>query len=263
VPADTPIPITLVASGTATAAAAVYRHIEAECRRRFPGHPVELAFSSRAIRQRAEARDGHRMATPAAVLERLARSGHQKTVVQSLHLICGIEFHHMVWEAVRSPLEIHLGLPLLAHPEDFDAVLDGIAAICPPSAQEGLVLVAHGTDHPAWMTYALLAQRMTARFGPRVQLGQVKGAPAPSEVAARLAEAGCRQVHLRPFMLVAGAHFMKDVAGDRPSSWQSRLEQQGLRVIPQAEGLGTHPTTMALVCRHIEAALAAPPLELE
>ena len=202
------------------------------------------------------------METPEAVLERLVQSGLRKAVVQSLHLICGLEFHQMVWKAAQSPLDIHLGLPLLSHPDDFAAVLDWIADIRPPGEEDALVLVGHGTKHPAWMAYALLDRMITERFGDRVFLGQVKGEPTSSAVAARLMATGCRRVHLRPFMLVAGAHFMKDVAGDRPDSWQTQLERQGLTVIPEEDGLGTHPAAIALFGRHIEAAMAASPLKL-
>jgi sirohydrochlorin cobaltochelatase len=258
-----PMPVVLVASGTATKAFDTYRRIEAECRHRFPDHSFHLAFSSRAIRRQARQAEGPQMATPEAVLDRLVRSGHRNAVVQSLHLICGLEFHQMVWQAAQSDLEIHLGLPLLAHPDDFETVLDWIADVHPPNDEDGLVLVGHGTAHPAWMTYALLDRMITARFGERVFMGQVKGDPTPSMVAARLMSTGCRRVHLRPFMLVAGAHFMKDVAGDRPNSWQTQLERRGLTVIPKEEGLGTHPAVIALFGRHIEAAMGASPLKLD
>jgi sirohydrochlorin cobaltochelatase len=261
--ADAPLPIVLVASGTATAASATYDQIEAECRRRLPDHPVHWAYSSRAIRRRMRTKTGEAPATPEKVLQQLSRSGCRRAVVQSLHLICGIEFHHLVWQTARCPLEVHLGLPLLAHPEDFDAVLDWVEGIRPTAAEEALVLVGHGTEHPAWMAYALLAQGLAARFGHQVLLGQVKGDPAPATIAKRLSAGGYRRVHLRPFMLVAGAHFMQDISGRRPTSWQSQLEEHGLTVLPQAEGMGSHPATSSLFCRHIKEALRRPPLHFD
>lgn len=261
--AENTIPIVLVASGTATAATATYRRIEAECRRRLPGHPVHWAYSSRAIRRRMRAQTGEAPATPEKVLEQLSLSGCRRAVVQSLHLICGIEFHHLVWQAAHSPLEVHLGLPLLAHPEDFDAVLDWVDGIRPTVAEEALVLVGHGTEHPAWMAYALLAQGLTARFDHQVLLGQVKGEPTPAAIASRLSAAGYRRVHLRPFMLVAGAHFLQDISGQRPTSWQSQLEAHGLAVLPQAVGLGNDAVVGTLFCRHIRDALSRPPLHLD
>jgi sirohydrochlorin cobaltochelatase len=257
-----PTPIVLVASGTTTAASATYRRIDAECRRHFPEHAIHWAYSSRVIRRRVRDHSGEVLPTPQAVLESLRRDGCRRAVVQSLHLICGIEFHRLVWQAAHSPLHIHLGLPLLASPEDFDALLEWVAAVRPAAEGEALVLVGHGTAHPAWMAYAVLAQRLHERFGETVFLGQVKGRPSPEGIADRLAAAGCRRVHLRPFMLVAGAHFMQDIAGPQAASWQSRLAGRGLEVSAAAEGLGAHAIPVGIFCRHIAAALAGRPLDL-
>lgn len=260
--ADTRTPIVLVASGTTTRAADTYAQIEAGCRAQFPEHPIHWAYSSRAIRKQIRARRGEMPPTPASVLEGLYRAGGREVLVQSLQLITGIEFHHLVWQAAQSPLTIRLGLPLLSHPEDFADILDWIATIAPAARQDALVLVGHGTAHPAWMAYALLARQIDDRFGPRVQLGQIKGAGDPSAIAARLISAGCRRVILRPFMLVAGAHFMQDLAGDQPAAWKNRLTREGLTVEPVAEGLGAHPSVVAIFCRHIRTALQDRPLEL-
>lgn len=257
-----PIPIVLVASGTTTAASATYRRIDAECRRHFPEHAIHWAYSSRAIRRRLREDTGAVLPTPQAVLEGLRREGGARAVVQSLHLICGIEFHHLVWQAAQSPLHIHLGLPLLASPEDFDTLLEWVAAVRPSAEGEALVLVGHGTAHPAWMAYAVLEQRLARRFGATVLLGQVKGEPSPDAIADRLVAAGCRRVHLRPFMLVAGAHFMQDIAGPQAASWQSRLAGQGLDVSATAEGLGADALPIGIFRRHIAAALAGRPLDL-
>ncbi|MGD9097864.1 MAG: sirohydrochlorin cobaltochelatase [Desulfobacterales bacterium] len=256
-------PIILAASGTATAAADTYDRIEARCRQAFPGHPIHWAYSSRAIRRRIHARTGEAPPTPANRLDHLYASGDRNAVVQSLHLICGIEFHHLVWEAARRPMEIQLGLPLLSTPEDFESLLDWIAAVLPSGSHEALVLVGHGTEHPAWMTYALLAQMITARFGRRIVVGQVKGDPSPAVVGERLLAAGCRRVTLRPLMVVAGAHFMADIAGEQAGSWQTQLSQRGLAVTSVAEGLGAHPAIIDIFMRHIATAMKSRPLDLD
>ena len=259
---DAKTPIILAASGTATAAADTYQRIEASCRQAFPGHPIHWAYSSRAIRRRIQARTGDAPPTPKQRLDQLYQSGCRSAVVQSLHLICGIEFHHLVWEAARGPMEIQLGLPLLSTPEDFESLLGWIAAIQPSASDEALILVGHGTAHPAWMAYALLAQMMTARFGGRIVLGQVKGDPSPTVVADRLLMGGYRRVALRPLMLVAGAHFMEDIAGGQADSWKSQLSRRGLTVAPVAEGLGAHPAVIEIFMRHIAAAMQSRPLDL-
>lgn len=260
--ADAPIPIVLAASGTATTASGIYQQIEARIRQSFPGHPIHWAYSSRAIRRRMREQTGERPATPQSVLDQLQRSGCRRVIVQSLHLIGGIEFHHLAWQAAHSPLEVLLGLPLLSHPEDFDDVLDWLETVRPPAKDDALVLVGHGTAHPAWMAYALLSRKIADRFDNRILLGQVKGDPTPSAIAGQLGDAGCRRVDLRPFMLVAGAHFMQDIAGEQPASWRSHLMRQGLTVTPVAEGLGIYPAIVAVFERHIRTALNGPPLRL-
>jgi sirohydrochlorin cobaltochelatase len=260
---DDQIPIVLVASGTATAAAATYRRIENGCRQHFPGHPFHWAYSSRAIRLRMQATSDEAPATPGSVFDQLYQSGCRRVVVQALHLIGGTEFHHLAWTAAHSRLKIHLGLPLLSHPADFDSVLEWIETVGPSAVGEALVLVGHGTTHPAWMAYDLLARRIATRFGPRVLLGQVKGDPSPSAVARLLVAADCRRVWLRPLMLVAGAHFMQDIAGERSASWRAQLTQQGLIVTPVDEGMGSHPSVIDVFARHIREALNRRPLKMD
>ena len=183
-------------------------------------------------------------------------------VVQALHLIGGTEFHHLAWTAAHSRLKIHLGLPLLSHPEDFSDVMDWMATLIPPDAREALVWVGHGTAHPSWMTYDLLIRRMRDCLQERVLLGLIKEGPGPGQVARILKQADVRRVTLRPFMLVAGAHFGQDIARERSGSWKTELETAGLVVAPRAEGVGLEPAIQAIFVRHIQAALTARPLDL-
>jgi sirohydrochlorin cobaltochelatase len=256
------IPIVLVASGTATAASETYRKMDTVFRRHFPAHEICWAYSSRAIRNRVRAQGGEELKTPAAVLDDLAARGCRKVVVQSLHLICGTEFHHMVWAVARSPLAVTIGLPLLSQPEDFNDVMGWMATLVPQDAREALVWVGHGTAHPSWMAYDLLIRRMRDRLQERVLLGLIKEGPGPGQVVQILKMADVRRVTLRPFMLVAGAHFGQDIARERSGSWKTELETSGFVVTPRPEGIGLEPAIQTIFVRHIEAALTAKPLDL-
>ena len=258
----TAIPIVLVASGTATAASQTYQRMDAAFRRHFPDNEICWAYSSRAIRRRIQAQGGRDLATPASVLADLYQRGYRQVAIQSLHLICGQEFHQMVWEAAQSPLSIKIGLPLLAHPDDFDALLDWMAGRLPENARDALVMVGHGTAHPSWMTYEVLARRLGDRFGHQVCLGLISKGSGPDQVVRIIQKGGFRRVVLRPFMLVAGAHFSRDIAGDRPGSWKTELESAGFTVFPEAQGLGADPAIQRIFVRHIRAALKSDPLIL-
>ena len=258
----TAIPIVLVASGTATAASETYQQLDAVFRRQFPAHEICWAFSSNAIRKRIKAQGGRDLETPAAVMDDLVARGYRQAVVQSLHLICGQEFHHMVWEVAKRPLAVKIGLPLLSHPEDFNDVTAWMATLAPPHPREALVMVGHGTAHPSWMTYDVLARRLHDAFEQRILLGLIKGDPGPEQVARTLAQADFRRVTLRPFMLVAGAHFGQDIARERSGSWKTELEKAGLTVMPQADAMGLEPAIQEIFIRHIEVAMTTNPLDL-
>jgi len=258
----TAIPIVLVASGTATAASATYQQMDAAFRRQFPAHEICWAYSSNAIRKRIKEQGGRDLETPAAVLAALVARGYRQAVVQSLHLICGQEFHHMVWEAAKSPLAVQIGQPLLSQPEDFKEVTDWVATLDRQHPREALVMVGHGTAHPSWMTYDVLARRLYDAFQQQVILGLIKGNPGPVRVARELKQAGFERVTLRPFMLVAGAHFGQDMARERSGSWKTELEKAGITVMPRAEGMGLVPAIQKIFVRHIEAALTTNPLDL-
>lgn len=258
----TAIPIVLVASGTATAASETYQEMDAVFRRQFPDHEICWAFSSNAIRKRMKAQGGRDLETPAAIMADLVARGYRQAVVQSLHLICGQEFHHMVWEAAKSPLVAQIGLPLLSHPEDFHDVTAWMATLAPPHPREALVMVGHGTAHPSWMSYDVLTRHMHEAFEDRVLLGLIKGDPGPEKVVRRLNQADIRRVTLRPLMLVAGAHFGQDIAKARSGSWKTELEKAGLAVMPRADGMGLEPAIQKMFIRHIEAAMTTQPLDL-
>ncbi len=53
--------------------------------------------------------------------------------------------------------------------------------------------------------------------------------------------AGARRVRLVPFLLVAGGHATKDLAGDGPESWKSAFEREGFEVEVQLQGMGENP----------------------
>jgi sirohydrochlorin cobaltochelatase len=90
----------------------------------------------------------------------------------------------------------------------------------------------------------------------------IKGNPGPDQVARTLRQAGFERVILRPFMLVAGAHFGQDMARERSGSWKTEMEKAGLAVTPLAEGMGLAPAIQEMFARHIEAALTTKPMNL-
>ncbi|WP_369403989.1 sirohydrochlorin cobaltochelatase [Secundilactobacillus silagei] len=57
---------------------------------------------------------------------------------------------------------------------------------------------------------------------------------------------------LHPFMLVAGNHAHRDMASERPGSWQSQLEQAGFSVSAKLQGMGAYPTIQNMFIEHLK-----------
>ena len=81
------------------------------------------------------------------------------------------------------------------------------------------------------------------------------GGAAPEDLLPALRRAPA--VRLAPLLLVAGEHARKDMAGDDPASWKSRLAAAGLSVRCTLQGLGSLPGVQALYAQRLRALLEA------
>ncbi len=249
------IPIVLAAFGTTSRALATYEHMTPIFKERFPGHEIHWAYSSRMVRDWLKRDKGIELHHPGKVLADLAAAGHGWAVVQSLHLICGHEFYRLAEEARTSPVRTAMGLPLLTEPEDYSAVAGALEKSIESAVDEAVVLVGHGTDHPAWTAYTALNQVLMQRNQANIHVGVVEdGFPDRDEVVARICRSGYARVRLIPFMLVAGVHFQEDMAGAE-DSWKSAFEEKGLAVSLESTGLGYHEDITGIFCDHIRSAL--------
>ena len=249
-----PVPIVITAFGTTTRALETYGRLDARVRERFPGHEVRWAYSSRMVKDRVKRTRDLDFPDPGEVLSALKEEGYGWTVVQSLHVLCGHEFDRLVQVAQEAPVRTAVGLPLLSSPQDFDEVATVLAPDLVAGDGEAVALVGHGTDHPIWCAYEALEQRVRRAAGPRVYVGLVEGSPGAEAVLERVAADGCERVRVVPFMLVAGRHFLEDLAGGE-GSWKARFEARGLEVALDPRGLGMRDEIAEVFCRHIADAL--------
>jgi len=248
------IPIVMTAFGTTTVAVETYSFMNGRISERFPDHEILWSYSSRIVKDRLKKESIIACKHPSQALSELKQRGHEWVVVQSLHLICGHEFYRLVEEVKSSPARTSVGLPLLTDPEDYHRVVQGLGNSLPDIKDEAIVLVGHGTDHPAWTSYVALHHMFRARLGPRVFFGVVEGYPSREETILNVQKAGFKKARLIPFMLVAGAHFREDLAGDE-DSWKTGLEKKDISVFLQTRGLGFNKTVIDIFCNHIQDAL--------
>jgi len=120
--------------------------------------------------------------------------------------------------------------------------------------KEAVLLVGHGTGHPADALYSLMAQ-ILRREHRNVFLGTIEGFSGLAELLPELKCTGARVVRLMPFLIVAGGHAKNDIFGQSPESWKSTLERQGFEVVADQCGLCQYPEIISLFMEHTRNAL--------
>jgi len=188
---------------------------------------------------------------PEQVLQQLTARGLTKAVVQSLHLFAGTEFHNLVQLARNSQVECAIGKPILTGPEDYDEVGEMLRPIITNRTEKAIAVIGHGTAHPCWTAYYTLEKILRKKFGGRIFVGVVEKYPDTTKLIDEIADRGFKEVCLIPFFLVAGMHYRRDIVGDSPSSWLSRLQSKKIAVETIDHGLGMYPGFEKIILRHI------------
>ena len=254
--------ILLVAFGsTVPEARAGLDHVETRAKERFPGLEIRWAYSSRIVREKL-AREGLVFDSPAMALARMMDDGFTHVAVQSLQTIPGEEFHALqktvqAFSGLPKGMDsVTLGLPLLAEPADVEACAKAIASTVPAERKPGeaLILMGHGTHHPANIYYPGL-QYSLDRLDPLILIGTVEGTPSLEDVRRVLARHKVAKVYLQPFMAVSGDHAVNDMAGDEEDSWKSVLTRDGLTCVPILRGTAESPVFVEIWLDHLQTAL--------
>ncbi|MBU1230426.1 MAG: sirohydrochlorin cobaltochelatase [Proteobacteria bacterium] len=253
--------ILLVAFGTSVPEAVqAIDAIRQQAEAAFPGLPVRLAYSSRIIRDKL-AGEGAAKKSPAQALADMAAEGFTEVAVQSLHSIPGREYSDIkataeAFQAMPKGLrKVSVGRPLLYSHADIAKAAEAVLGFLPGHKKgEAVLLMGHGTDHPANAAYAALQLALWKR-DQNIFIATVEDTPGLGEVIPELKRQGIRKVFLVPMMSVAGDHAHNDMAGKEDDSWASRLTAAGIRSEPVLVGLGSRPAVAALWIDHLRDAV--------
>lgn len=258
-PLKNSIPIILTAFGTTARAFSTYDQMDKIFRQRFPEHQIHWAYSSRMVKHAMKKKKKLNLKDPVETARSLAEKGHEWVVIQSLHLIGGHEFDRLVTERDQVNIRSAMGLPLLTSHTDYAAVAKALSPVIPQDKDQAVILVGHGTDHPAWTAYPALEFILRQHYGQRLFLGVVEEYPGMDHTLERIKAAGFTKVWLVPFMLVAGVHFAEDLTCEE-DSWQKTFEQNGIEVHVVDHGIGRIDGITRIFCDHISDALDVIPL---
>ncbi|MGL5971178.1 MAG: sirohydrochlorin cobaltochelatase [Cetobacterium sp.] len=194
------------------------------------------AYTSRII-NRILSKRGIKNLNTIEILEKLLNEGYRHVILQPTYIISGTEM-----EALRREVElfsdkfedIRLGVPLLSSVDDYFNLLEVLKEeVGDLKENEGLIMVGHGTDHPALSSYPML-DYVARDLELPIYIGTVEGYPGFDKVLKVLKKDKKTRVKLMPLMFVAGDHAKNDIAGD----WKEDLEKNGIEVILDLKGLG-------------------------
>ncbi len=227
----------------------------------FPGTNVRWAFTSEIMRDRlAEQRvktDSVRKA-----LEKMGFERYTHVAVQSLHIIPGAEYEDLLADgrALREQgrlAAVTVGSPLLHAESDVQRAARAILHHLPEERKpdEAVVFMGHGTWHSGDSRYADLSAAVRAEDS-RVFIGTMDGSHTIEDIIPALQIAGIRRVWLLPLLSVVGRHARKDMAGDDPQSWKSRILAAGMECLPVLVGVAEYPGFVDIWIDHLAASLA-------
>lgn len=267
----------------------------------FPLTPIRLAFTSNIIRGiwRKRFRDPEyrpkntslpdeifNVQGQLATIANLQDQGYRSIVVQAIQMAPAEEFHDLAsyvkaLAGIRTmkphwqPFDkLVVGRPILGtysptHPygNDILELAKALEEDVEHAANQGAALVYMGHGNPLFPTgglYIELESRIRAMY-PQVpiHIGTVEGYPSLDEILPGLATKGAQKVILKPLLIVAGSHALKDMVSEQPNSWKSRLTTAGHHVVPMIKGLGEQTPVARLFVQHAAQAAVDAGIELQ
>ena len=225
-----------------------------------PGVKVVTAYTSHIIIDRVKANEGIEIPTPEKALEQLKAEGYTRIALATLDVIPGMEYDYKtaIYRIYRDQFKkMTFGTPLLywqgqeEQPDDTKDFAEAFATQLPKIGKQDAVLVmAHGTPHPANAYYSVVQERFNALDKGKIFIYSVEGWPSLEDVIPKLKAEKVKNVTLMPMMMVAGDHANNDMAGDEDDSHKSILEKEGFKVTPYIHGLGENAAVQKMFVAH-------------
>lgn len=223
-----------------------------------PDTKVVCAFTSHIIVDRIKANEGISIPTPEEALEQLKKEGYTRVAMATLDILPGMEYAYnaAVFHAYKDQFKaMTLGTPVLywmgqeEQRDDVEAFVEALKTELPKlGKKDAVLLMAHGTPHPANAYYPVLQTRVDrdADLRDKAFVYTVEGWPRLGDVIPELKKRGVKHVTLVPVMMVCGDHATNDMAGDEPDSHKSVLEAEGYKVSAYLHGLGENKAVRAM-----------------
>lgn len=245
----------------------------------YPEHDIFMAFTSGICMRRWYKKTGEQYYPADVWLEAIGRSGYEDVIIQSLHIIPGLEYS-FIWDiylpkfrAIYPDIPVQVGEPLLESETDIKRVGDIIYEAFRErlDAGEGLILMGHGNhtdDFPeANAKYDKLNSYLQT-LDDKIVVGTVDYASMLYEDVERYLLEHLpppATLNFLPLMSVAGDHALNDMAGDwedgaplEEQSWLNRLREIGYVADKEEHchfhGLGDYDEICHIWLEHLQVA---------
>ncbi len=232
--------------------------IENRIREAFPEDQIYCAFTSKMIKKKLH-KEGIEVNDVTEAMEQMLNDGITDVLVQPTYIINGTEYDLMKDET-RAYLDrfesISYGNPLLTKSDDYIELAHILHKEYPVDEDEVLVLMGHGSEHPANSAYPAFDYVLKDLGYYNILVGTVEGYPSFTDIKKKIIEINKKKVCLVPMMIVAGDHANNDMAGDE-DSWKSELEADGFKVRYYIRGLGEICEVQDMLIKHAHMALEA------
>ena len=232
---------------------------EKQIRDTFSEYDIYRAFTSHKIIKKLQEKYEIFIDTPEAMLEKLYDSGYEEIIMQPLHMIPGEEFIYInkIAEIFKEKFEVlKVGRPIFYYqgieelPQDYSLFIEATKELY--EENNAVVLMGHGTAHPANSEYGCLQAVFEDEGYENVFVTTVEGYPNFENVISRVKRKNIREVTLAPLMVVAGDHARNDMASDDKESLKSMLEAEGIKVNVYMKGLGENEKFNKLYINRID-----------
>ena len=234
-------------------------NVENALKAAFQDRVFARAFTSRIICRKLE-KEGRPVDSPEMAMEHLLGQGVRDLLIQPTHLTPGEEFDKLcrITEKFREQFEVvRIGRPLISGNRNLLMVADAVLRHYPVGRDTALLLMGHGSEHFANMTYPAMQTAFRLKGAANVFVGTVEGWPAFEDCLPQLKAFQPARVELAPMMLVAGDHALNDMAGQEDGSWRSRLAAEGFAVECHTEGIGMWDEICGIYIDHARTELDA------
>lgn len=223
---------------------------------KYVDYEVSLAFSGKHVINILKQRDNILIDNPKVAIEKMIEKGLEEIIVQSLHILPGVEFHNMLEQVTcfKESVKIKIGWPLLTSISDYNksvkALIENYHDL---KDNEAVIFMGHGTYHPCNASYSCL-QSILEDSGKNMYVANIKGYPKLENVIPKLINNKIKNIVLVPYMLTAGIHALNDMIENK-NSFKNILEREGFEVDICFKGLIEDPNQQDIFLEHINDAI--------